>query len=208
MPLLDRFKLTFFNQLIFDTPLLCDFISRTESFKAPHPVSISFYNSIVDISLFPQQGNIHHRTLSSAISCSPLDWQLSSACQVFNSALSHLSFEHLEIYSFREHRKDDDPENAEWLEVLRPFASVKDLVLSGGSVPLVAPALEDLAGGRVTEVLPALQNLFVQSEQPSEPVKKAIGKFISARRLSGRPVNVHHRESRHQDYVLWEVGDQ
>jgi len=206
-PLLEQFHLAFFNQLIFDTPLLCDFISRTEAFNAPHRVSISFYDYFVSINLFPREGNIHHRTFSSAISCRPFDWQLSSASQVFNSALSHLTFEHLEIDSSREHRKDNT-ENADWLEVLHPFTSVKDLVLSWRSVLLVAPALEDLAGGRVTEVLPALQNLFVESRQPPEPIKKAIGKFISERRLLGCPVTAYNMDHSGQDYVLWEVGDQ
>jgi hypothetical protein len=207
MPLLDQFLLTFFNQLIFDTPLLCHFISRTELFNAPHQVHLRFLPYVVQIILFRRERNIGHNTLSSDISCRPFDWQLSSASQVLNSALSHLTFEYL-VISSQEHRKDDT-ENAEWLEVLRPFASVKDLVLRGGSLPLIAPAPEDLAGGRVTEVLPALQNLFIQSRRrPSESVKKAIGKFISARRISGRPVSVHHRVHYYQAYKLWEVGDQ
>jgi hypothetical protein len=150
----------------------------------------------------------NYQILSLCISCRPLDWQqLSSLAQVFNSALSHLfTFEHLEINHLRKPWQDNT-ESSLWLEVLHPFASVKDLVLGRDLIELVAPALEDLAGERVTEVLPALQNLFVESRQPSEPVKKAIGKFLAARRLSGRPVTVHHRKSWRQDYVLWEVGD-
>jgi hypothetical protein len=85
---------------------------------------------------------------------------------------------------------------------------VKDLVLDKHSIPLVAPALEDLAGESVTEVLPVLENIFLESRQPSESVKKAIRKFISTRRLEGRPVTVHYRGSWRQVYVVWEVGDQ
>jgi hypothetical protein len=104
----------------------------------------------------------------------------------------------------------NDIENAQWLDVLRPFTSVKDLVLYWKPIQFVAPALEELAGESVTElmeVLPALENLFLQGPQPSELVKKAIGKFIAARQLSGFPVAVHRRDLWYQNYVRWEIGD-
>jgi len=82
-------------------------------------------------------------------------------------------------------------ENIQWLEMLRPFTAVNDLELHDSLVPLVAAALEELAVESVTDLLPALQNLFLQSPQ-SEPVNKAIGKFITARQLYGCPVAVHY----------------
>jgi len=208
-PLLNRLNITFFNQLIFDTPLLRDFIGHTETFKTPCRAKIHTTSRDVEVKVFGRDGNNDYDTLTLRISCRPLDWQYSSLSQVFNSALSYLNFEHLEIEGFR-HRRQDDMENAQWLEVLHPFTSVKDLVLGGNSIEVVAPALEDLAGERVTEVLPALQNLLVESRQPSEAVKKAIGKFISARRLEGRPVTVKlstRRKDSDQVYKSWEVGD-
>ena len=98
-------------------------------------------------------------------------------------------------------------ENIQWLEVLDPFTSVKDLVLHGNLIQLLALALEDLIVGGVTEVLPALQNIFLWSPQPSESVKRALGKFVAAHQLSGRSVTVHHKEARNQDYGRWEVGN-
>jgi hypothetical protein len=206
-PLLHQLDITFFNQLIFNTPLLRDFLARTDVFKIPHRAEVDFYSSCVRVTLSWRDGNDHH-TLSLIIACRPLDWQLSSLAQVFNSALSRLTFEELHINNFREHSQDDT-ENAQWLELLTSFISVKDLVLHRHLIELVAPVLEDLTGERVTEVLPALQNLFVQSRQPSELVKKAIGKFVSARRLEGLPVIAHQWPggSWNEDYVLWEVGD-
>jgi hypothetical protein len=88
--------------------------------------------------------------------------------------------------------RQDDMEDTQWLDLLHPFTSVKDLALSAGSVPFVAPALQELSGERVREVLPALENLFLKGPQPSGPVKEAIGKFIAARQLAGCPVTVHH----------------
>ena len=39
-PALDRFTITFFNQLVFDTPLLRNFFSRTEVFQETHRAEV------------------------------------------------------------------------------------------------------------------------------------------------------------------------
>jgi hypothetical protein len=100
--------------------------------------------------------------------------------------------ERLEIYIERIWKHD--VENAQWVELLHPLTSIKDLLLRDDSIQHVALALEQLSGERVTEALPALQNIFLEGSQPSGPVKKVIGKFVAARQFSGRPVAVHHRE--------------
>jgi hypothetical protein len=185
-PLLDDMDIRFFNQLLFDTPQLCHFISRTGIFGAPDCARIFFEDD--DVTVMP------FGTLSLRISCGPSDWQLSSLSQLYNSALSPLpTLEHLEIYNHREYWRDD-MENVQWLELLRQFTSVKDLALSVKLFRLVAPALNELEGESVTEVLPVLQNIVVQDPQPSEPDNKSIGKFISRRQLLGSPVTVQHRD--------------
>jgi len=90
-------------------------------------------------------------------------------------------------------------ENVQWLELLHLFHSVKNLILSGKSFQLVAPALDGLDGESVTEVLPALQNIVLQGPQPSELANKAIGKFIATRQLLGSPVTVQHRDGNDLD---------
>jgi hypothetical protein len=80
----------------------------------------------------------------------------------------------------------------------------------GSRLQFVAPALGELSWERVTElieVLPALENKLLQGPELSELVKKAIGEFIAARKLSGFPVTVHQRDLWYQDYVRWETGD-
>ena len=61
-------------------------------------------------------------------------------------------------------------------------------------VQLLAPALQVLAEERMVpvEALPALERLSLRGPQPSGPVKEAIGKFITARQLFGRPIAVDH----------------
>src|SRR6267142_2038486 len=165
-PLLIWFEISFFNQLVFDTQLLGHFISRTETFKAPHRLGarVMFLEGEVNVELHLRDGNSFRERLSLAISCRPSDWQLSSAAQVCNSALSSLpTLERLEIYIIRSWK--DDVENAQWLELLHPFVSMKDLLLRDGSFPHVVPALEQLAGERATEMLPTLRNIFLEGPQ-------------------------------------------
>jgi len=145
------------------------------------------------VSFSPQERTAVQEGLSFGISCRPLDWQLSSLAQVCSSSLPPLyTLEHLNILSYRSHWQDDI-EGTQWLELLLPFTSVKHLVISRGLAPLIAPALQGLAGERVTEVLPMLQNLHI--EQPeSKPVEEVIQQFIAARQLSGHPVALFYDE--------------
>ena len=81
-------------------------------------------------------------------------------------------------------------ENARWLELLRPFTSVKNLYLSKDFARPIAPALEELGGGIVTEVLPALENVFIERFQIYGPVNEAFRNFAATRQLSGHPIVV------------------
>jgi hypothetical protein len=206
-PQLTLFNITFFNQIVFDAPLLRHFIIRMETLKATHGAEVTFFEHKVDVGFYLRNGNSFRKMSSLAISCRPSDWQLSSVAQVCDSALSPLpTLERLEIYISRSWK--DDVENAQWVELLHPFTSVKDLLLYDKSIQYVALALEQLTGERVTEALPVLLNIFLQGPQPSDPVTKAIGKFVSARQLSGRPVAVHHRRWWNEAWqqIHWEVS--
>jgi hypothetical protein len=208
-PLLSFTEITFFNQLIFDTPLLRQFISRTATFRAAYQASISHNTGLVRFSLYPRN-RTEDGEVTLWVSCKPLDWQISSLAQVCSTSflpLPMLERLYIDIYDGRYlvMKWQDDMEDTQWLELLRPFTSVKDLELFEDSVPFIAPALQELSGERVTEVLPALQNLFFTGPQPSEPVKEAIQKFIAARQLFGHPVTVHHRDSSDLEYKRWEV---
>ena len=190
--------ITFFNQLVFDTPLLRNLLNHVEAFEAPHRAEISFFSYNVLFALFSKDGQAESEMLELRISCRPSDWQLSSLAQVLGSSIPPLpTLERLELRGdhYEPHQWQDDIENAQWLEILRPFTSVKDLDLSGELVQLVAPVLGELIGERATEELPALQNIFVEGFLPSRslPWQKAIGQFVTARQISGLPVVVHYQ---------------
>jgi len=210
-PLLTSFNIAFFNQLIFDTPLLHHFINRTETFKATHQAQVTFWEGEVNVYLYLRNRNSFHEISSLTISCRPSDWRLSSVAQVCDLALSPFpTLERLDIGIRDSSHWQDNVENAQWVELLHPFTSIKDLLLHEESIRHVAPALEQLAGERVTGALPTLQNIFLQGPKPSDPVKEAIVKFVAARQLSGCPVSVYHRQSWHSptwQQMYWEVGD-
>jgi hypothetical protein len=104
------------------------------------------------------------------------------------------SFECLEVYQDPYEApkyKAGDIETAQWLELFRPFSSVKDLIVPCKEmIRIVAPALAELAGQRGAEVLPLLQNLFLDLRDLG-PVQETIDQFIATRKRFGGPVDVH-----------------
>ena len=198
-PQLDELWITFFHQLIFDTPQLSQFISRTPNFMTPDEVVEVF----LEISSGIAQVSIRSPfELLLRISCRPSDWQLSFLTQMCNlSFLQRLipGVEHLYIqdlpYLGSEPPWQDDIEGSQWLELLRPFTAVNDLYISKKFVPLIAPALQKLVGERATEALPALRTLFLREMHSSGPVQEAIEQFVAARRqLSSHPIAVSQWE--------------
>ena len=196
-PILNRSDFCFFNQLVFDTPLLGNFIHRTETFMTLHTARVEFFSWAVVIALWgrKEMANNDWDTLRLEITCKPLDWQLSALSQVLNSFLS--SFPTVENLKIIVSRKDwqGEIEVIQWQEFLHPFTTVKNMALAHeDSIRLVAPALQELSGEGATEVLPALQSPFLITYgwQPVGPVKEAIEQFIATRQLYGHPVTVHY----------------
>ena len=183
-PLLDNLSITFFYQLMFSTPQLAEFISRTPKFK-------EYDEALVEFSDWRVWVTTTDRAFSLAISCRKSDYQLSSLAQICSSVFIP-AVEHLYIFEekYRPLLWPDDIDSAEWLEFLHPLTAVKNLRISREFVPRIAPTLQVLAGGRVTEVLPALQTLFLEIPRASGPVQESIEKFVAARQLSGHPIAV------------------
>jgi hypothetical protein len=199
-PLLKHISVRFLNQLIFNISQLPKFLCRTETFTGLDQARVSFYDRSIGVEL-SRQAEANSAKLELSISCRNLDWQLSSLAQVCNSAFPTLStLERLslgpDIYSKDLLRGLDNIENTQWLELLHPFANVKNLHLLKNSLPCVAPALQELTGERATEVLPALQDLFLDGIKTSRPVEEAIEQFVATRQVSGHPVAIRHEENR------------
>jgi len=202
---LDFITVTFSDEPVAsDISLLRHFIDRTKLFDAPHRAATSFSNNRGRISLFQRKGDVDFKVLSLEVPwssdalCSPL----SSLAQACNSLLPPPpSLEHLGIYQYRFEplsalHWQHGLHNTHWMELLRPFITVKDLVLSEAFVLPVASTLKELVGERGTEILPALKNIFLECSPLSNSVPDGITRFIAARERSGRPVIVHRREVR------------
>jgi len=198
-PKLEGFFIGFFHQLVFDTPQLAQFIGRTPTLRSHNQSQVLSFSDW-GASVIVLRSGTSDRVLQLGILSGQSDWQLSSLAQVCTSSFPHAFIPKVEHLSVLEetlsppHWQDDKIENSQWLELLHPFAAVKNLYLSKEFAPRIAPSLEGLVGGRVTEALPALQNLFLEEVHPSKPVKKAIEKFVAARRVSNHPITVSQWE--------------
>jgi hypothetical protein len=188
-PLLNDLEITFFQQLIFDTPQLAQFISRTPRFKAYDGARVVFSELEIRITLSQN----FDETLKLGILCNQSEWQLSSLAQICNLFLPLHTVEDLHILENEYSQPDwqEDIESDQWLQLLHPFTAVKDLHMSQEFAPRIAAALRELvAGERVTEVLPALRSVFLEDPLPVGPDQEAIGQFVAARRLAGHPITV------------------
>jgi len=152
-PVLDKTTFWFFNQLVFDTPLLGHFIRRTETFMTIHTACVQFSsdNTVVILPGLGETADADYVALELSISCEPLDWQLSALAQVLDSFLSSLqTVESLEI-RVRHRDWQGEIEVIQWQELLHPFTSVKHVTLDE-SARLIAPALQELTGESATQV--------------------------------------------------------
>jgi hypothetical protein len=196
VPRIDQLFISFFNQILFDTPHFIQFISRTPTFKAFKTARLFFGHDGARVELSSQIPGPRELTLS--IPCRELDWQISSLEQVSASCLPFLST--LEDLTFSERQYShlhwpDNIENTLWLELLHPFTSVKNLYLSWQVSPRIMPALQELIGARTTEVLPTLQNIFLEGLHPPGPVQECIGQFVAARQVAGHPIAISRWEN-------------
>ena len=190
-PRLYSLHITFFNDIVFNTPQFTQFISRTPTLKAFDKaiVFLSDHDATIRLSL-KTSGD---EKLNVAISCRVLDWQVSfleQVCTSFLPALSALEDLYISEHPYRQPVWEDNIDSALWLELLRPFTTVKDLFLSEKISLHVVPALQELVGGRTIEVLPALQNVFIEGLQPSGPVEEGVGKFVAARQVISHSIAV------------------
>jgi len=198
-PLLYNIAITLFDRPVSDTPLLRDFISRTEASKAAHRADVLFSYNRIQVAMFQRKRTVYHKALALWILCDQSDWRTSTLSLAMLCILAFQplpTLEHLGLYENRYFQPlwQEDMEGTRWHKLLHPYTSVKDLEVSGNLVQLVAGALGELTGERIMEVLPALQNIFLQGFPAPRPVQEAMGQFVAARQLSGRPVTVHHQD--------------
>jgi hypothetical protein len=207
-PQLNRLYVTFFNQIVFDTPQFIQFVNRTRTLKALENGHVTFGKGATKVKLSSVSSlTSFYEGLCVKISCRELDWQVSSLEQICTLSLPPLSgLEVLYIHKAPNSQPDwkDNIENMLWLELLHPFSAVKNLYLCDEFAPRIVPALQELVGGRTTEVLPSLQNIFLEELQSSGPVHEGIRQFVTARQVTSHPIAVSRWDNSGQEKILWD----
>jgi hypothetical protein len=189
-PRLSQLHITFFNQIIFDTPQFIQFICRTPRLRAFKKARVTFHGGFATVNL---SSLTFGDELLVVVFCREVDWQVSSMEQVCTSSLPPLSsLEDLYVNEglFSRPHWQDNIDNSLWLELLHPFRAVKNLYLSKEFASRIVPALEELIGIRATEVLPALKNVFLEGLEPSGRIQKGIRQFVATRQVIGDPIAV------------------
>ncbi|KAI0298753.1 hypothetical protein B0F90DRAFT_1818404 [Multifurca ochricompacta] len=173
-PVLKRISITFFEELTCYIPRFSQFVRRAEELRSP-------------------------REFSSEISCYEPDQQvplLAHICEQFCDLFAGV--ERLEILLWSRWFDPKEDVSEPWIELFRPFKAVKRLDVTGTLVPSIASALErDTA--RYT--LPALRDLYLNAPQGS--ISTCIEPFITARKLSARPVSVYYWGGGSFDTPIW-----
>jgi hypothetical protein len=170
--LLNRVFMGFFDQYVFVTPRLHDFLSCAE-LKVHNRAILRFWGSVVD---FRMRFCVSHfdnfllrprsATLGNAVA------QLCNSPSPPFSDLEGLQIRNEESDGYRQDNME--PWHSRWLGLIEPFSSMKNLYLSRKLAPRVALALQELTGERVTGALPALQNLFLEGHRTSGPEHEVI----------------------------------
>ena len=132
--------------------------------------------------------------LSITVLCWHLDWQVSSATQIFNplsplfSAVEHLTLEHeVHSQSSEEHNMAD---RVEWRQLLGSFRNAKTLRIAEGLVEELSRCLELDGGELPLDLLPELQELTYFG---SGITGDAFTSFIDARQDVARPITLIRR---------------
>jgi hypothetical protein len=188
-PRLEKLRIGFFNQLMFSVTRLLQFVNAAENltFKS---AKFWFYDKNVVVEVYPHE-EAEMYTLSIAVICWHLDWQVSSAAQIFNSlspllsVVEHLTLEHEAHRQSSEEHDEADP--TEWRQLLGSFRNVKTLRIAEGLVEELSRCLELDDGELSLELLPELQELTYSG---SGDTSDAFTSYIDARQDAGRPITL------------------
>ena len=155
-------------------------LSQADVFTSTHIASI----------LFSKPGA--HLRLALQISSAQVDWQLSSMTQICNHFSPFLSrVTDLGISSTQQPIGTDDIDREQWAEIICAFNNAGVFRAAG---TLAADILGTLSlTVRDPNVPPVLHTLHISKLGPEHRValRKAAESFVTSRRLSGHPVQVH-----------------
>ena len=187
-PLIHNVSICLFYPLIFDTPQLYNFLSRTQIFESCSGTVVSFY----DDELYFRHGHQFSPSIT-GVTSSRL---LSSLVQICSLSFPPIcTLKRLDVrlnrWSAPHYPGDTDMEYVRRLDFFHPFTALKYLCLDKNAARRIVPGLRHshLAPEGATQMLPVLQSLFINEH--SYPLQEAIEEFVTARQLSSLPVAVY-----------------
>jgi hypothetical protein len=178
-PLLERFDITFFNQITFALPHLSHCINTTEKLKLPSAKVFFGKEEVFIVSL--DRRSVGPFRL--CVRCTQLDWQVHCAAQICNALIPALSSVEQIVLDFHETVLPTEWQNGEinsttWHELLRPFVGMKELHIEDGLSKELSSALGEV--GSDPWFLPNLQQIFAEDN--------LFALFIDTRQVMGRPI--------------------
>ena len=187
-PFLDSIWITFVQTFISDFPQLAQFMRRTTRFQDFKEVHVDFndFDGILVASLPPDTQAFDKKS-----GLRMGDWRISSLTEAITWFIPYIYMVE-DLYLYRPGcsptgRGYVEDMYMDWLELFRLFTGVKNLYVVKEISESIAFALQKLVG---EDLFPALENIFLEDLQ--SPVQEAIGPFVAARQLLGRPVAVSH----------------
>ncbi|KAI0255093.1 hypothetical protein BJV78DRAFT_1181221 [Lactifluus subvellereus] len=179
-PLLSMFHINFFNQLTFTVPHLLRFMSTSKNLRFSS-VRLDFDTNVV-ILMAEHCGEREISLFRMRVRCRHLDWQVTSAMQIFNAFLPVLSVAH--NLSSEQHNELD---RIRWRELLRSFNNVKTLRVQNELVEKLARSLRSGDGEAPLELLPNLKELLYSG---GGDVDGQFALFINEREATGHPLRL------------------
>jgi len=191
IPLLEKFKVYFFEQHTHSIQLLHQFISTAGNLRL-NTTTLIFLEDHIDVMGYPHKGARMYN-LCMSLDGTNFDWQVPCTAQFCHilrtvfSAVEHLSLEY--DRHFTSSIFNSEPDRRQWRKLLGSFGSVKTLYVTGELVGQLSRALQPVKGESPTELLPELQELSYPAISSS---LDAFTPSINARRKAGCPVTIVH----------------
>lgn len=183
----------------FEVPQLCKFINRSEGLNqimsdqcrlvVNHEVIFSIFcvtsnpEPYISVRIRPKWNNVYYQFFQLVhviSSLSPILFDMDHLIIDSDALLTDPLEEVVECLGHIE--------QTEWLELFRPFSSVRSIFVSWQLVGHFSRALKDVDAVMVTEVLPALSLLCLQYSEYRPAT--FLDNFLTARQDSGHPVTV------------------
>lgn len=205
-PRLSQIDLTYLHQnfhVKFQVVQLFEFIDRSKDpeISVIRHVDVNFSDLGVTFDIYPcPESHPDGDGVSALIYCQGIERHFRLA-QVFSQPSALLSrVVHLKLSRCPDnasHLDDDDKwVHLFWLHLFCQFSTVRTLYVSRKFARDIILALEGVTGEAVAEVLPSLDLIYLEGQSVS-----FVEKFLTARRLSGRPVAIVDTEAEFDERV-------